>query len=71
MLTKRGVETRLGDSWDMPAAVGDSEDPEILRKTYVFFCCKCKGWTAAHSYLSQRLLRAPAQQSCRRQKTHS
>lgn len=31
-----------------PAAARDLDDPGKLQRAQIFFCCKCKGWTAAH-----------------------
>lgn len=58
--TKKGAGT--GDGWDVcgtpAAAARDLEDPEKLQTAQIFFCCKCKGWTAAHQLprLSPELL---------------
>lgn len=47
---KKGAGT--DDGWDVcgtpAAAARDLDDPGKLQRAQIFFCCKCKGWTAAH-----------------------
>lgn len=67
---KEGSRAQAGDTWDMPAAVGGSEDPETLRKLTDAFVASAKDRQQHISYLPEAAL-CWAQQSCWRHETRS